>query len=190
MVELSDTITAACQREDRKIFDELVHRYHRQAYNVAYRMTGNHTDAEDLTQDTFLKAYRFFRKYKRSMPFDNWLYRIMSNTFVDRLRRRPKVHMRSLDEPIQHEEGETVLDLPDVTDGPEAIALSRELDAEMQSVLNTLPKDFRLAVVLSDIEGLSYEEISEVTNCSVGTVRSRLHRGRKLLRERLKPYLE
>ena len=190
MVELSDTITAACQREDRKIFDELVHRYHRQAYNVAYRMTGNHTDAEDLTQDTFLKAYRFFRKYKRSMPFDNWLYRIMSNTFVDRLRRRPKVHMRSLDEPIQHEEGETALDLPDVTDGPEAIALSRELDAEMQSVLNTLPKDFRLAVVLSDIEGLSYEEISEVTNCSVGTVRSRLHRGRKLLRERLKPYLE
>ena len=190
MAELSDTISAACQNEDRKIFDDLVSRYHRQIYNVAYRMTGNNADAEDLTQDTFVKAFRFFSYYKRDMPFDNWLYRIMSNIHVDWLRRRPKVHIRSLDEPIQQEEGQATLDLPDSADGPDALMLSHELDSEMQAALNTLPKDFRLTVILSDIEGLSYDEISEAMACSIGTVRSRLHRGRKLLREKLRPYLE
>jgi RNA polymerase sigma-70 factor (ECF subfamily) len=190
MVELSETVSVACQNEDRKIFDELVHRHHKQAYNVAYRMTGNHADASDLTQDTFLKAYRFFGNYKRDMPFENWLYRIMSNIFVDWLRRKPKVMIRSLDEPIRQEEGEATLDLPDSAEGPEALTLSHELDSEMQTALNTLPKDFRLTVVLSDLEGLSYEEISETMGCSIGTVRSRLHRGRKLLREKLRPYLE
>lgn len=189
-MERSDTAVLAAQNEDRKAFDTLVHRYHRQAYNVAYRMTGNHADAEDLTQDTFLKAFRFFANYNRSMPFENWLYRIMSNMFVDWLRRRPKAQIRSLDEPIRQEEGETTLDLPDTAEGPEALTLSCELDAEMQAALNTLPEDFRLTVVLCDIEGLSYEEISEVMGCSIGTVRSRLHRGRKLLREKLRPYFE
>lgn len=190
MAELSEPLTVACQTEDRKVFDELVHRYHKQIYNVAYRMTGNHADAEDLTQDTFVKAFRFFSYYKRNMPFDNWLYRIMSNIHIDWLRRRPKFHVRSLDEPVRQEEGETMLELPDTSDGPEALTLSSELDAEMQSVLNTLPVDFRLTVILSDIEGLSYEEISETMGCSIGTVRSRLHRGRKLLREKLKPYFD
>ncbi|HUV04781.1 MAG TPA: sigma-70 family RNA polymerase sigma factor [Armatimonadota bacterium] len=190
MVELSDRMSLACQNEDRKIFDELVHRHHKQAYNVAYRMTGNHADAEDLTQDTFLKAYRFFGNYKRHMPFDNWLYRIMSNIFIDWFRRRPKFSMRSLDEPVRQEEGETALDLPDSAEGPEALTLSHELDGEMQAALNTLSEDFRATVILSDIEGLSYEEISDVMGCSIGTVRSRLHRGRKLLREKLKSYLE
>jgi len=190
MAELSETIAATCGNEDRKLFDDLVSRHHRQIYNVAYRMTGNAADADDLTQDTFVKAFRFFHYYKRDMPFDNWLYRIMSNIHVDWLRRRPKVHLRSLDEPIQQEEGEATMEIPDHSDGPESLVLSHELDAEMQTALNTLPKDFRLTVILSDIEGLSYEEISEVMGCSIGTVRSRLHRGRKLLREKLRPYLE
>lgn len=190
MVELSKAVAMPSEREDIKIFNELVERHHKQAYNVAYRMTGNNADAEDLTQETFVKAYRFFSSYRRDMPFENWLYRIMSNVFVDLLRRRPKVYIRSLDEPIRQEEGETTLELPDTADGPEALALSGELGAEMQAALNTLQKDFRMTVILSDIEGLSYEEISEVMRCSIGTVRSRLHRGRKLLREKLRPYME
>jgi RNA polymerase sigma-70 factor (ECF subfamily) len=190
VVELSKTVAVPCEAEDTQVFNELVERHHKQAYNVAYRMAGNHADAEDLVQDTFLKAYRFFSSYKRELPFENWLYRIMSNVFVDLLRRRPKVYIRSLDEPIRQEEGETTLEIPDASDGPEDLALSGELGAEMQNALNTLQSDFRMTVILSDIEGLSYEEISEVMRCSIGTVRSRLHRGRKLLRERLKPYLE
>jgi len=187
---LSDAAAITCRTDDRKFFDELVQKYHKQAYNVAYRMTGNHADAEDLTQDTFIKAYRFLDKYNRDMPFENWLYRIMSNLFVDTLRRKPKAHVRSLDEPVQQEEGETLIEIADSAAGPEELALSSELDAEMQQALSEIPEDFRLTVILSDIEGLSYEEISEVMGCSIGTVRSRLHRGRRLLREKLKKYLE
>jgi RNA polymerase sigma-70 factor (ECF subfamily) len=190
MVVVSKILAPACEADSRKAFDTLVEKHHKQAYNVAYRMTGNHADAEDLTQDTFIKAFRFFDSYKREMPFENWLYRIMSNMFVDWLRRRPKAHIRSLDEPIRQEEGETTLDFADTADGPEAVTLSHELGAEMQVALSTLPADFRMTVILSDIEGLSYEEISEAMACSIGTVRSRLHRGRKLLRSKMKPYLE
>lgn len=190
MADYTNTATAVCENEDRKIFDDLVSRYHRQIYNVAYRMAGNAADAEDLTQETFVKAYRFFHRYRRDMPFDNWLYRIMSNLHVDMIRRKPKAHIRSLDEPLQFQEGEAQMEIRDESEGPEDLALSSELDSEMQKALNTLSKDFRMTVILSDIEGLSYEEVSEAMGCSIGTVRSRLHRGRKLLREKLKPYLE
>src|SRR5918912_4370691 len=87
-------------RNDRKEFDALVHRCHRQAYNIAYRLTGNHADADDLTQEAFLRAYRFFDRYNRSMPFENWLYRIISNAFIDELRKRPKARTQSLDQPL------------------------------------------------------------------------------------------
>lgn len=189
-MEFSETALSVQQCEDRKAFDELVHRYHRHAYNVAYRMTGNHNDAEDLTQETFLKAYRFFDRYRRDMPFENWLYRIMSNTFLDWLRRRPKISVRSLDETIEHEDSESTLELPNSSEGPEALLIARELDDRLQRALTTLPHDFRITVILADIEGLSYEEISDTLGCSIGTVRSRLHRARKLLREKLKPYFE
>lgn len=190
MLEYSDALTASNQVEEKNVFNELVNRYHKQAYNIAYRMTGNHADAEDLTQDTFVKAFRFFSSYRRDLPFENWIYRIMSNLHVDVLRRRPKAHIRSLDEPVNHEDGVVPFEIADRSEGPESLAVSSELDARMQDALNTLPPDFKMTVVLSDIEGLSYEEISEVMRCSIGTVRSRLHRGRKLLREKLRPYVD
>src|SRR6266550_1779356 len=87
-------------RHDRSEFDTLVRRCHRQAYNIAYRLAGNHADAEDLTQEAFLRAYRFFDRYNRQMPFENWLYRIISNVFIDELRKRPKVKSQSLDQPL------------------------------------------------------------------------------------------
>lgn len=190
MLEFSEALTASNQVEEKKVFNELVNRYHKQAYNIAYRMTGNQTDAEDLTQDTFVKAFRFFASYKKDLPFENWIYRIMSNLHVDMLRRRPKAHIRSLDEPVNHEDGVVAFEIADTSEGPESLAISSELDARMQIALNTLSPDFKMTVVLSDIEGLSYEEISEVMRCSIGTVRSRLHRGRKLLREKLRPYVD
>ncbi|MDO8585733.1 MAG: sigma-70 family RNA polymerase sigma factor [Armatimonadota bacterium] len=187
-MELIESITDTCRKEERQAFDELVHRHHKQAYNIAYRMTGNHTDAEDLTQEAFIRAFRFFGQYRRELPFENWLYRIMSNVFVDMLRRRPKVQIRSFDQPIQTEDGEATMEIADLAPTPEESVLSNELDARIQSALMTMPEEFRLAVVYADIEGLSYEEIADAMRCSIGTVRSRLHRGRKILRERLKTY--
>ncbi len=187
-MELVETAHSASRGEERQAFDELVERYHKQAYNVAYRMTGNHADAEDLTQEAFIRAFRFFGRYKRELPFDSWLYKIMSNAFVDTLRRRPKAQIRSLDAPVATEDGEAMLEIADTSDGPEELLLSGEMDSRIQSALNSLPPDFRLAVIYADVEGLSYEEISDAMRCSIGTVRSRLHRGRKLLRDRLKEY--
>lgn len=170
----------------RAEFDRLVERYHKQAYNIAYRMTGNHADAEDLTQEAFVRAFRFFGNYRRDWPFDNWLYKIMSNLFVDDLRRRPKAHLQSLDQPLDLSgSGDVYLEIPDAGANPERLVMSHELDEHIQRALNGLPNDFRMTVVLADIEGLSYEEISVAMNCSLGTVRSRLHRGRKLLRAKI-----
>ena len=168
-------------------FDQLVRRHQKQAYNIAYRMTGNHADAEDLTQEAFVRAYRFFGNYRRDWPFDNWLYKIMSNLFVDTLRRKPKARTHSLDQPLEFgdKSDEMFLEIPDSASNPEKILLSRELDSHIQRAMNTLPADFRMTVILADIEGLSYEEISETMGCSLGTVRSRLHRGRKMLREKI-----
>ncbi len=183
----SDRLAGGVDASPRSEFDRLVRRYHKQAYNIAYRMTGNHADAEDLTQDAFVRAFRFFGNYRRDWPFDNWLFKIMSNLFVDDLRRKPKAKSQSLDQPVEtgSNREDLYLEIPDNGSNPERLILSQELDEHIQRALNCLPKDFRLTVILADIEGMSYEEISETMHCSLGTVRSRLHRGRKLLRSKI-----
>jgi RNA polymerase sigma-70 factor (ECF subfamily) len=171
----------------RREFDRLVQRYQKQAYNVAYRLTGNHADAEDLTQEAFVRAFRFFDSYRRDLPFENWLFRIMSNLFVDEVRKKSKLRVQSLDAPVggDSEGSNAYLEIPDMRDSPERVVLHEELDEQIQKALATLSPDFRTTVILADIEGKSYEEISETMRCSLGTVRSRLHRGRKLLRAKL-----
>src|SRR2546427_13236469 len=116
-------------RQDRGEFDSYVRKCHRQAYNIAYRLMGNHADAEDLTQEAFIRAYRFFDRYNRQMPFENWLYRIISNVFIDELRKRPKAKSQSLDQPLPNTNGdsEVRLEIPDFTSDPEAIVLQTEL---------------------------------------------------------------
>lgn len=187
-MELADTVSDVVRSKDRREFDALVQRYHKQAYNIAYRMAGNHADAEDLTQEAFIRAFRFFGQYHRELPFDSWLYKIMSNVFIDRLRRKPKAKIRSLDQPIITSEGEAQFDVPDTSAGPEERLVSGEMDNRIQEALETLPDVFRITVIYADIDGLSYEEIAEVTNTNIGTVRSRLHRGRRLLRSKLKSF--
>lgn len=179
--------TVATQWCDRENFDTYVRRYYRLAYNIAYRLAGNHADAEDITQEAFIRAYRFFDRYDPSLPFENWLYRIISNVFIDDVRRRPKFKVQSLDQTVtaRSTAGEVHLELPDEHANPEVLMLEASLDETLQEALDSLPRDFRQAVILADIEGLSYEEISEVMGCSLGTVRSRLHRGRKLMRNKL-----
>lgn len=191
MADVMGTISLAAEHaiaRPKREFDKLVQRYHKQAYNIAYRLTGNHADAEDLTQEAFLRAFRFFDHYRRDLPFENWLFRIMSNLFVDDLRRRPKARIQSLDTPVGNDlsgESNAYWEIPDNKENPERVVLHEELDEQIQKALATLPPDFRMTVILADIEGMSYEEISETMRCSLGTVRSRLHRGRKLLRSRL-----
>ncbi|MBO7394120.1 MAG: sigma-70 family RNA polymerase sigma factor [Abditibacteriota bacterium] len=179
------TMTNVSNEDYRDEFDELVRRHHKQAYNVAYRIAGNHADAEDLVQEAFMRAYRFFGQYKREMPFESWLYKIMSNAFIDMLRKRPKVQIRSLDKPVETDDGEASFEVPDKGPTPEEQTMANETQSEIKKALDELPEMFRMAVIYADIEGLSYEEIAEVMNCNIGTVRSRIHRGRKLLKDKL-----
>src|SRR5438552_15467856 len=138
-MDLARLFTGAL-RNDRKEFDRLVTRCHRQAFNIAYRLAGNHADAEDLTQESFLRAYRFFDRYNRDMPFENWLYRIMSRVFIDELRKRPKIQSQSLDQPLALGDGsdaDVLLEIPDSAFDPEQIMLTEALEETLQAALNT-----------------------------------------------------
>ncbi len=177
---VGDERTSGHQRE----FEQLVRRHSAAAFNVAYRMTGNRSDAEDLTQETFLRAFRFFGNYRRDYPFESWLYKIMSNLWIDTLRRRPKAGMPvSLDQPVGPDQ--QTMDFPDDEPTPETQLLESTLDHRVQKALDGLSRPFRTAVILADIEGLSYEEIADIMKCSIGTVRSRIHRGRRSMRQKL-----
>jgi RNA polymerase sigma-70 factor (ECF subfamily) len=160
-------------------FEQLVEKHYRQAYNIAYRISGSATDAEDLTQEALIRAYQSFERYQPELPFANWLYRIIANLHVDELRRRGRARVESIDACAG------LADIPDYSSDPADRVLSQELDGQLQQALDALSPDFRTAVVLCDIEGLSYEEIAEIMRCSLGTVRSRVHRGRKHLRKLL-----
>lgn len=163
----------------KEFYEAKVREAYPRAYAMAYRLTGSHHDADDLVQETFLRAYRFWHRYDPSLPFLSWIYRIMSNLSVDSARRKSRLRTLSLDaadvegrgfEPADHAIG-----------ADEALANS-ELDDAIVAGLRQMNPDFRTAVVLSDIEGMSYEEIAEVMQSSIGTVRSRIHRGRQQLR--------
>ena len=170
---------------DHVEFEKLIGRTQRQAYNIAYRMTGNRDDAEDLTQEAYLRAYRSFGTYNRQMPFESWFFRILSNLFIDLLRRRPKQKPLSLDQPMGDEESEEnlLLQLPDENANPERNLLEQVMDERLQAALSVLPEAFRVAVLLCDVESKSYEEIAQIMGSSIGTVRSRIHRGRLMLRK-------
>ncbi len=164
---------------DADAFNELVERYQRLVYNVCLRMLGDSGAAEDATQDTFLAAYRAIGRF-RGGSFKAWLLRIATNSCHDRFRVAQRSRSVSLDALLLQSE------LPSLADGsesPEDYALRQELGRALSEGLTHLPEDQRLAVILFDIQGLSYEEVAEAAGCSLGTVKSRLSRGRMRLRD-------
>ncbi len=170
-------------------FEELVQRHQTQIYRVAYRLAGNHDDAEDLAQEAIVEAFRAFDRYQPGTYFDRWLYRIMSRTFIDTVRRRNRRPVVSLDAPIGGEGDSLIALIGDSSQDPQHLTEMVDLDGAIQAALDRLPEEFRTAVVLADVEGLSYDEVAAALRCPVGTVRSRLHRARQMLREALGPHL-
>jgi len=153
-------------------------------YNYAVRMTGSRDDANDLLQETFLKAYRFWDKYEKGTNIRAWLFRIMKNSYINRYRKETKEPDTVDYDKIQNYYSSIRDDSADANDLQEKI-FGGLLEDEVAQALESLPEDFRTVVILCDIEGLSYEEIAEFVDCPVGTVRSRIHRGRKMLRGKL-----
>jgi RNA polymerase sigma-70 factor, ECF subfamily len=156
-------------------------------YNYALRMTGSPEDADDLVQETFMKAYRFWESYEPGTNIRAWLFRILKNSYINRYRKEVREP-----ETIDYDEGKCLFiagrdDMPGVYDLQNAI-FDHLLDDQVTEAVGRLPETFRTVVILSDIEGLTYEEIAHFIDCPLGTVRSRLHRGRKLLSATLSEY--
>ena len=156
-------------------------------YNYALRMTGNADDARDLLQETFLKAYRFWDKYEKGTNVRAWLLRIMKNTYINLYRKAVKEPDTVDYNDIQNFYNIIRENSADAND-LQVKLFGHLLDDDVTKALESLPEEFRTVVILCDIEGLTYEEIAEFVECPVGTVRSRLHRGRKLLYAKLFEY--
>jgi RNA polymerase sigma-70 factor (ECF subfamily) len=156
-------------------------------YNFALRTTGNSDDAQDLLQETLLKAYRFWDKYEKGTNIRAWLFRIMKNSYINRYRKEMREPGMVDYEDVENFYDSIRDDSTDTNDLQKKL-YSNMLSDEVTKALQSLPEDFRTVVILCDIEGLTYEEIAEFLNCPIGTVRSRLHRGRKMLQEKLFDY--
>jgi len=157
-------------------WEEIVSTHSARVYRLAYRLTGNAHDAEDLTQETFIRVFRSLANYKPG-TFEGWLHRITTNLFLDMARRRSRLRMEGLPEDTDRLAGDDP--------SPEQVYVASHLDPDLQAALDELPPEFRAAVVLCDVEGLSYEEIGATLGVKLGTVRSRIHRGRQALRASL-----
>jgi RNA polymerase sigma-70 factor, ECF subfamily len=165
------------------LFESLVTEHWRLIYRIAFRLTGNQAEADDLTQEAVLEAFRAFPRFQPGTRFDRWIAQIMTHTFIDGARRRRRHAVVSLDEP----------NAPDPVDpaaGPDERASQRELHDVVQRALTSLPPEFRTAVVLVDLEGHSYEDASRIMGTPIGTIRSRLHRARQAMKHSLGPLLQ
>lgn len=171
------TTDAHAQAWTPPTWEEIVSTHSGRVYRLAYRLTGNQHDAEDLTQEVFVRVFRSLSTYTPG-TFEGWLHRITTNLFLDMVRRKQRIRFDALGDDAAER-------LPSREPTPQQIFNDAHFDADVQQALDTLAPEFRAAVVLCDIEGLSYEEIAATLGVKLGTVRSRIHRGRSQLRKAL-----
>ena len=168
--------------EKRREFEELALQHMDSLYSVALRMTKNVSEAQDLVQDAYLRAYRFFDRFERGTNFKAWLFKILKNVYINKYRkelRKPQMVDISSVEALNSLQGPTT---------PEDEIFNKLLDDDVTRAMDALPEDFRLAIMLADLDGLSYKDVAKILDCPIGTVMSRLHRGRKLLKNNLYEY--
>ena len=185
MADEERRLVAAAQRGGVEQFNALVRLYEGRVYNLCYRMLGDADSAADAAQDAFLSAYRNLPSF-RGGSFRSWMLRIATNTCYDVLRARKRRPAVSLDIDADENDEASPLQIADTAESPTDFALRRELAAAIQLGLGELPDEQRVILILSDIEGLAYDEIAQITNTNIGTVKSRLSRGRARLRDVLK----
>jgi RNA polymerase sigma factor (sigma-70 family) len=162
---------------EKEQWEQLVTEHSGRVYRLAYRLTGNSHDAEDLTQEVFVRVFRSLHTYTPG-TMEGWLHRITTNLFLDQARRKQRIRFDALSD-------EAAGRLPSSLPTPDVHQMDRMFDADVEAALASLAPDFRAAVVLCDVEGLTYEEIADVLGLKLGTVRSRIHRGRAQLRKAL-----
>ena len=172
-----------CQQGDQEALKEIYDKYHTKVYRVAYGVVRRREDALDIVQEVFIKLFRSIKNFKGRSHFYTYLYRMAMNTAIDHTRRGGKRFVSSLDEEGSFEPSDGV------EKGPERILLQKELEERVNLALNRLPAEQKAAIIFRDVEGLSYQEMAEAMGCSIGTVMSRLHYGRKKMQGLLKDYV-
>ncbi|HEX7748104.1 MAG TPA: RNA polymerase sigma factor RpoE [Bordetella sp.] len=183
-------LVARVQRGDKQAFNLLVIKYQRKILRLLSRMIRDPADLEDVAQEAFIKAYRALPQFRGESAFYTWLYRIAINTarnWLSSVGRRP-----SAPNAIESEDGETFNETDSLSDisTPESMVASREIAEAVNSAIEALPEDLRTAIVLREIEGMSYEDIAQTMGCPIGTVRSRIFRAREAIAQRLRPILD
>jgi RNA polymerase sigma-70 factor (ECF subfamily) len=191
----ADLVTR-CQTDDPTAFNEIVARYKQKVFQYILRMTGSMEEAEDLTQEVFIKTYLAIGSFKREASLTTWIYRIAGNICIDAHRKRSRVETAlggpafSLDEHFeQPQDHHQSIEPADNSYEPYQLLSTQELDSYIQDALNKLPDRMRTVIILHDIEGMAYDEIASVIDCPLGTVKSRLFNARLQLRSLLKNYM-
>lgn len=188
--ECDQLLVERVQAGDQQAFNLLVVKYQRRLLRLVARLVHDPAEAEDVVQETFIKAYRAMRHFRGDSAFYTWLYRIGINTaknlLVTQGRRAPTSTEADAEKAEGFDDADNLRDI----NTPESVLASKQIAFTVNAAMEALPQELRTAIVLREIEGLSYEEISEVMACPIGTVRSRIFRAREVIAEKLKPYLE
>jgi RNA polymerase sigma-70 factor (ECF subfamily) len=181
-VEGEIMLSAQNKEKKKKEFEEIAFQHMDSLYGAALRMTRDASDAQDLVQDAYIRAFRFFDKFEKGTNFKAWLFKILKNVYINKYRKELKKPQM-----VNISDVEASGDLKEAVT-PEDEIFNGLLDDDITRAMNDLPEEFRLAIILSDLQGFSYKEVAEILDRPIGTVMSRLHRGRKLLRSSLRGY--
>ena len=173
-----------CQRGDQEALKEIFDKYNKKVYRIAYGVVRHREDALDIVQEVFIKLFRSIKNFKGRSQFYTYLYRMVMNTAIDHARKAGKPFVSSLDQEGSFEPSD------EAEKGPERILLQKELEEKVKLAMDKLPAEQKAALIFRDVEGLSYQEMAEAMGCSIGTVMSRLHYGRKRMQESLKDYVK
>ncbi|HUL65906.1 MAG TPA: RNA polymerase sigma factor RpoE [Burkholderiaceae bacterium] len=188
--EADQILVEQVQRGDKRAFELLVAKYQRKIFRLLSRLIRDAAEIEDVAQEAFIKAYRALPNFRGESAFYTWLYRIAINTAKNYLvaqgRRAPTTTETEIDEAENFDEGDQLRDV----NTPDSMLLSKQVGEAVNRAIEKLPEDLRTAIVLRELEGLSYEEIAETMNCPIGTVRSRIFRAREAIAEELRPLLD
>ncbi len=184
-------LVIACQARDSGAFEELVRRHQKTVYHLLYQLAPDWTDTGDLAQEVFIRVWRSINNLRNPAAFKTWLTQIVTNLFYDELRKRPKrIATISMDD---NEDSDGLAkaskEIPDSHVNPDELALNREISVVIREAMAKLPEQFRVAIVLRELEGLTYEEIAVITKTEMGTVKSRIARARMKLQDLLTPYI-
>lgn len=174
-----------CQRGDFEAMNELIQAYQKHVFNLAFRLSGNYDDAQDIAQEAFIRVFNSINSFRGEANFSTWIYRIVTNVFLDERKKQRVRDHGSLDEYLELEDSSVARQIEDPSPGPEASVEQRERNEVVGQAVLALPENQRVMIALYHFQGRSYEEIADIMQLPIGTVKSRLNRARLALKEKL-----